>query len=186
MDRLRKIGWMLLVLLLSGAAVADEPVEQYLEEARGYAGLLLSDTTKVRRYEISLLGHVDTIHVCNQTAAGIAHEISCKNNILIRRVSPTPRNIGLSSLDQWEQQGFSQMVAGVSEFYAVTQEPAGRFFRYMQPIHLLAECLPCHGAEQQMSPAVIDELNKHYPYDGARNHAVGTLMGAISVKMQLE
>ena len=36
-----------------------------------------------------------------------------------------------------------------------------------------------------MSKDVLSALNKHYPYDGARDYEIGSLMGAISVKISM-
>lgn len=191
---MRTTKWTLIMLLLPVMAVAEESSQHYLQDARGYATQLLQEAARVRNYEISLVGHADTIYLCSMTAAGISSEISCDNNILIRRVSPDPRNIGNSSLDSWEQKAFAQLhkqhrhTDGFvdHEFYEVVSEPMGNYYRYMRSIKMTAECLPCHGAEGKMEQDVLAALNKHYPYDGARDYEIGSLVGAISVKISMK
>lgn len=187
----RIIGW-LVGLLFTVSVWAEAPVVPYLEQARGFAEQLLREANRERRHEIGLVGLADTIYICRMTASNISNEISCKHNVLVHRVSVNPRNLGNASPDQWEQQGFQAFQNAelkgevLAEYYRLSEEPLGAYFRYMKPIRLAGECLPCHGQETQMSAPVLAPLQQYYPYDRARNRVVGELIGAVSVKIKVD
>lgn len=55
---------------------------------------------------------------------------------------------------------------------------------YMRPILVQERCLACHGARDQLSPAVRELLADRYPTDEATGYEAGDLRGMISVRVR--
>lgn len=45
-------------------------------------------------------------------------------------------------------------------------------------------CLKCHGDISKMDSKIVNEINKNFPYDRARNFALGDFRGAIVVEIE--
>jgi hypothetical protein len=56
-----------------------------------------------------------------------------------------------------------------------------RTLRYVRPIVLQAGCVRCHGAAEQIDPAVRSVIAERYPADSATGFAEGDLRGIVSV-----
>jgi hypothetical protein len=52
---------------------------------------------------------------------------------------------------------------------------------YVEPIHVQAICLPCHG--KSISPSVAERLDAAYPQDNGRDFDVGDFRGLFWVKL---
>ncbi len=55
---------------------------------------------------------------------------------------------------------------------------------YLRPILVQERCLACHGARDQLSPAVRELLADRYPTDEATGYEAGDLRGMISVRVR--
>lgn len=43
-------------------------------------------------------------------------------------------------------------------------------------------CINCHGPAEQLSPAVKQQLQTHYPQDRGTGYAVGQIRGAMTIR----
>jgi hypothetical protein len=58
---------------------------------------------------------------------------------------------------------------------------AGTDFRYYSPLRISALCLNCHGAADELSPAVREALRRRYPDDEAVGYRDGEFRGLVRV-----
>jgi len=94
--------------------------------------------------------------------------------------------------DDWERQQMEQMSflldAGIDpetlDVAVIRQEGEDKVLRWMRPILMAEDCLPCHG--EAIEPRVKLLLGQEYPLDEATGHAAGQLGGAYSVRQVLE
>lgn len=94
--------------------------------------------------------------------------------------------------DDWERQQMEQMSflldAGIDpetlDVAVIRQEGEDKVLRWMRPILMAEDCLPCHG--ETIEPRVKLLLGQEYPLDEATGYAAGQLGGAYSVRQVLE
>jgi len=94
--------------------------------------------------------------------------------------------------DDWERQQMEQMSflldAGIDpetlDVAVIRQEGEDKVLRWMRPILMAEDCLPCHG--EAIEPRVKLLLGQEYPLDEAKGYAAGQLGGAYSVRQVLE
>jgi hypothetical protein len=55
----------------------------------------------------------------------------------------------------------------------------GNTYRVYKPIRVEAKCIVCHGSKDQISPKVLQMINKKYPKDMATGFRVGDFRGAV-------
>jgi hypothetical protein len=187
---------MLIAMLLSaavGSAAGEEAPKAALEEARKASGDLVGSVRSELLKAIEASGPLRAIVVCKYTVPEIASAMSRKYGARITRVSLMPRNPALGWSDAWEQKVLmdfderadkGEKVEGM-EFSAVVQEPAGRFIRYMRALPMAPVCLACHGAGDQMTESVRNQIAHDYPHDRAIGVAVGKVRGAVTFKKPL-
>ena len=169
------------------ALAADDSL---LPESRAVAVSLMQQLGAELKKEISVNGPEAAIKVCKNIAPELASKLSIENGWRVTRVSLKTRNPLLGTPDPWEQQTLKQFDSRATsgealdkmEFSESVTEPGGRYFRYMKALPVQPLCLACHGAEEQISPAVKASLAEQYPHDRAIGYAIGQVRGAISIK----
>ena len=184
---------LLILLLLSSVvpALAQElELEEFTMQSRKNAADFISSLERTRRLEIETVGLFSTLETCRHHAPQLYYEYSVKNNITLRRVSLAPRNPVTGSADAWEQAGLLKMQkmlkeggkANEIEIVELVQEPAEEYYRYLQPIVVDADCLKCHGTENDISKEAADAIKLFYPKNGATGYKDCDLIGAVSIK----
>jgi len=180
------------MLLLAGCQTQTVDTQPHLHDAQKTAQAFTQQLGGTLKQQIQNHGVVSAIPFCKEVAPAITqqHSINAKT---IKRVSTKARNRQLGIPDAWEEKtlaSFAQQTLTASadaplEFSQVTQENGVRYFRYAKAIKIQDMCLKCHGQAQDISPDVLNALDKHYPNDIARGYQVGDLRGAISIKYKL-
>ena len=66
--------------------------------------------------------------------------------------------------DDWERRALARFSTGDSEFYEVVQESGAESFRYMAPLRLTSDCIPCHAGENRGAGAVRGGISVTLPY----------------------
>ena len=101
-----------------------------------------------------------------------------------RNPANAPDACGRTSLERLDRDLATGELA--TEVHEVVVRSAGeRYLRYLRPIVVGPNCLPCHGAEGELDPAVREQLALRYPSDRATGYATGDLRGAFSVRVRL-
>ncbi len=120
-------------------------------------------------------------------------ELSRKSGGRVARVSLKTRNPLLGQPDAWEQQVLAEFdrraAAGEKieslEFSGSTNEPRGRYFRYMKAIPVQLLCLTCHGKADNIPDQVRARLAMEYPHDRAIGYELGQVRGAVTIKQPI-
>jgi hypothetical protein len=189
------------VLLLSLAiatasatgATGEEPPRAALEEARKVSTELVVNVRSELLKAIDASGPLRAIVVCKYTVPEIASAISRRHGARVTRVSLTPRNPALGWGDAWEQKVLMDFEERVSrgekaealEHAEVTNEPSGKFLRYMKALPMQAACMHCHGPAEQISEPIRALLAHDYPHDRAVGLQLGKVRGAVTFKKPL-
>lgn len=128
-------------------------------------------------------GPAHAVGVCAEVAPTLMDELSAESGWTVRRVSLQPRNAERAVADAWEQQVLEQFAeqqaAGTPASELRHAGTEGERFRYMQAQGTEGLCLTCHG--ENLSPAVQEALQAHYPDDRATGYQAGEVRGAISL-----
>jgi hypothetical protein len=181
------------VVLLAGTGNGEDTMAARTGAAQKTAEGFMQELVSALKKEMAVGGPAGAVSVCSDLAPTIAGRISRETGWRVTRVGTRVRNPLLGMPDAWEQKvllDFEKRAArgedvdkmGYSE---VVNEPSGKFFRYMKAVALKAQCLACHGSEEQIAPQVRTILKERYPHDRAINYKVGDLRGAISIKEPL-
>jgi hypothetical protein len=162
-------------------------------QARALASQMIQQLGAALKKELSTNGPDGAILVCRDIAPAIAGELSRKSGGRVARVSLKTRNPLLGSPDIWEQQvlaGFDRSAAGGEkidslEYSETTDEPGGRYFRYMKALPVQPLCLACHGTAESIPDQVKATLAIDYPHDHATGYRLGQIRGAVTIKQPL-
>ena len=181
------------LILISSTSYSDELAQR--EQAAGQvAQEFVKQLGGHLKKEMKASGPVQAINVCKDIAPEIANQLSVENGWSVSRVSNKVRNPSSGLPDQWESKVLAEFeaLAAKGEEYssmkksAVVDENGSFYFRFMKPIAIQKTvCLKCHGGDEQIPELVKAELDKHYPFDRARNYKFGDLRGAISIKQPM-
>ena len=176
-------------MLALPALAADEP---WVAEARTVASAMPPKLLAVLTEAIAAGGPEGAIAVCRDTAPQMAKAASEKSGWTIRRVSLRNRN-PKAVPDSWE----TAVLADFDRRAAAGESPAtleraetvltdGKpMQRYLRALPTQAMCTACHGAPDQLTPAVAAKLRELYPEDRAVGYAPGQIRGAIALKRAL-
>lgn len=179
---------------IAGAGAEGEtPPRAAVEEARKASTELLVSVRSELIKAIDASGPLRAIVVCKYTVPEIASAVSRKYGARVTRVSLTPRNPSLGWGDAWEQKvlmDFNDRVAKgekaeTLEHAEVTNEPSGKFLRYMKSLPMQAACMHCHGPVEQISEPIRLQLSHDYPHDRAIGLSIGQVRGAVTFKKPL-
>jgi hypothetical protein len=181
------------VLLLFGTGNGEDAMPARKEAAQKAAQGFMQELVSALKKEMAEGGPAGAVSVCSDLAPAIAGRISRETGWRVTRVGTRVRNPLLGMPDAWEQKVLldfeKRAVKGEDidkmSYSEVVNEPSGKFFRYMKAVALKAQCLACHGPDEQIAPPVRVILKERYPHDRAINYKVGDLRGAISIKEPL-
>jgi hypothetical protein len=179
--------------LLPAAGLAQTQ-SQLLSESRQVAGSLLQQLGGRLRATLEERGPEGAVPVCKTIAPELAGALSRETGWKVARVSLRTRNPLLGTPDAWEQMALAEFDRRVAageksetmEFGEAVEEPAARYFRYVKAIPVTPLCLTCHGAKEQMSPFILEQLATEYPHDRATGYAPGQVRGAVTIKRRLD
>lgn len=180
-------------LLALGVQAGDEPPRAALDEARKASNELVVSVRSELMRAIDASGPLRAMVVCKYTVPELASAVSRRYGARVTRVSLTPRNPALGWADAWEQRvllDFDERVARgekaeALEHAEVTDEPAGRFMRYLRALPMQPVCLQCHGPAEQLPESIRAQLAHDYPHDRATGLQPGRVRGAVSFKKPL-
>jgi len=159
-------------------------------EARTLASQMIQQLGAALKKELAANGPDGAVSVCRDIAPAIAGELSRKSGGRVARVSLKSRNPLLGEPDLWEQQVLAEFdrraAAGEKieslEYSGTTDEPHGRYFRYMKALPVQPLCLSCHGTAENIPDQVRAKLAIEYPYDRATGYGLGQVRGAVTIK----
>jgi len=172
-----------------GSPTPGSPEDQAMVRAQA-AGQAFGGALKGRmKAAMEAGGPPQAITVCSQDAPRIAAEVSAAQDVRLGRASLRLRNPADAAPD-WVQawldaQGErpAQGLAPQKSFAEVEGQPVARL---IVPIAVEAACLRCHGAVEDLDPAVRASLASRYPQDRATGYAEGDLRGALWVEAPVQ
>jgi len=175
------------ILLSVASANAQEPA--WVGEARKVAGSVPPKLLAVLTEEIGKNGPEGAILVCRDKAPQLAKAASDETGWSVRRVSLRNRN-PRAVPDGWERAALEDFdrraAAGESattlEKAEIVTEGGKQSYRYMRALPTQSLCLNCHGAPEQLTPAVTEKLKALYPDDKAVGYRPGDIRGAMTIR----
>jgi len=175
------------ILLSVVSANAQEPA--WVGEARKVAGSVPPKLVAVLTEEIGKSGPEGAILVCRDKAPQLAKAASDETGWSVRRVSLRNRN-PRAVPDGWERAALEDFdrraAAGESattlEKAEIVTEGGKQSYRYMRALPTQSLCLNCHGAPEQLTPAVTEKLKALYPDDKAVGYRPGDIRGAMTIR----
>jgi Protein of unknown function (DUF3365) len=175
----------MLLVTLPLIAQADQ-----ITEARTLASQMIQQLGAALKKELAANGPDGAVSVCRDTAPAIAGELSRKSGGRVARVSLKTRNPLLGEPDLWEQRVLAEFDRRASagekiealEYSETTDEPRGRYFRYMKALPVQPLCLSCHGTVENIPDQVKAKLAVDYPHDQAIGYELGQVRGAVTIK----
>lgn len=179
----------LLAACVSAPPPAPPPVDTaWVGEARGIATSMPPKLLAVLQEEIAKGGPEGAIGVCREQAPAMARAASEQSGWNVRRVSLRNRN-PKAVPDPWERavlEDFDRRAAAKEspatlEKAEITTLDGKVVQRYMRALPTMPPCTQCHGAADQLSPAVKARLQALYPDDRATGYAVGQIRGAMTL-----
>jgi hypothetical protein len=179
--------------LLPASGLAQTQSE-LLTQSREVATSLLQQLGGRLRATLEEKGPEGSVPVCRNIAPDLAGQLSRETGWRVARVSLRTRNPLLGTPDAWEQKALAEFdrraAAGEKpetlELGEVVEEPAARYFRYVKAIPVTGLCTTCHGAKEQMSPFILEQIATEYPHDRATGYAPGQIRGAVTIKRRLD
>jgi hypothetical protein len=180
---------LLALVMLSAPAWSQAQTPEWLPEARTVALSVPPKLLAVLSAEIDKAGPAAAIGVCRERAPEMARSASAETGWTIRRVSQRPRN-PRAVPDGWERAALEDFdrraAAGESpttlEKSELVQEDGRAVQRYMRALPVQQLCLQCHGAGDQLNPAVVQRLRELYPEDRGTGYSVGQIRGAMTIR----
>ncbi|MGQ9427449.1 Tll0287-like domain-containing protein [Gilvimarinus sp. F26214L] len=179
-----------LTLALPGCVQTQEPTDTQAlgAEAREIVQQFAGQLKPRLQQAMQEGGPTNAVSVCAVEAPAIARELSTGTGWSVKRVSLRPRNRTTAQPDEWERNQLERFderqAAGETPAQINTAEMVNGTFRYMQAQGVEPLCLTCHG--QNLSPAVSEALQEHYPGDRATGYTLGQVRGAFSLAKKLE
>jgi hypothetical protein len=173
----------------AGIGDIQSDTERAQEAARAYMGALQGVLMK----ELREGGPVKAIAVCADTAQRLTADLGTEMGVSLKRVSDRVRNPA-NKPDAYESavlDRFSVMQGeGDTDLPFIHTEyrtfNGKKEFWYIQSIHLQAQCIGCHGNEEQIAENVRARLRERYPDDRAVQYAPGDLRGALRISFPVE
>ena len=143
--------------------------------------------------QIQTNGVAKAVSVCSDTAQVLTNNYGIKKGVYIRRVSLKNRNENNSPddfekkiLNKFELLKQNNELNDKTEHFEIVKESEFTYLRYLKPILIQAECLNCHGGENDMMPEVKELIAQTYSNDKAVGYNIGDLRGAVSLKKAIE
>lgn len=153
----------------------------------------MKDLKGVLISQIQTKGVLQAVSVCSDTAQVLTNNFGVQKGVFIRRVSFKNRN-GNNFPDDFEKKVLSKFellhqnkeLNSETEHVEIVQEGEFKYLRYLKPILVQAECLNCHGNENEIMPEVKQLIALEYANDKAFGYKVGDLRGSVSIKKVVE
>ena len=171
----------------------QEVSENQLVAMRTTANDFMKELKGVLIQQMQTGGIVQAVSVCSDTAQLLTNKFGVERGVFIKRVSLKNRNknnfpddVEKRALNKFELLKQNNELDGETEFAEITTDGNYKYLRYLKPIILQAECLNCHGNQENMMPDVKDLIAQNYPADRATGYKVGDLRGAVSIKISIE
>jgi hypothetical protein len=180
------------ILFVSCTEKKVEISENQISGMRTTAMEFMKDLKGILINQIKSNGILQAVSVCSDTAQVLTNNFGVQKGVYIKRVSLKSRNIN-NVPDDFEKlilNKFSLMLQNnelnsESEYAEIVEEGDFKYLRYLKPIMVQAECLNCHGSENEIIPEVKQLINREYPDDKAIGYKIGDLRGAVSLKKAL-
>ncbi|MDZ7827940.1 MAG: DUF3365 domain-containing protein [Halofilum sp. (in: g-proteobacteria)] len=193
MKQVGLVSLLLIGMLVSGPVAAND-LEQARADAREAAKALMTELGGELQAAMQSGGPTEAIDVCVERAPAITARLSRERGWRVSRVSDRYRNPLLGMPDDWEARtldAFRERHADGEPYKGMSHSEvvdgaAGRRHRFMLAIPAQGLCMSCHGAREQLAPAIRETLSQRYPHDRATGYAVGDLRGAFSIAQPLE
>lgn len=181
-------AWAALALWVAGApALAAE--DAWVVEARSVSMDVPPKLLAVLQAEIAKSGPEGAIAACQVQAPALARAASERTGWSVKRVSLRNRNPKAvpdawerAALEDFDRRAAAHEPAAKLERYEAVQEDGKTVWRYMRALPTADLCLACHGAPDQLSPAVKAKLAALYPDDRATGYRVGDIRGAMTLR----
>lgn len=181
---------VLLLTVMSNTAVAQEPEQTDLQQARAAVKALGSSLQNALMTAMRDGGPQGAIDFCHVEAMPLTQQISEQTGWQVARTSLRLRNPD-NVADEWEQAQLEKFAAQRAAGQPLnslevleTQDHDGhKVQRYMKAIGVAGPCLTCHG--QSLSADLEGKLDALYPQDQARGYALGDLRGAFTLVRDL-
>ncbi len=122
-------------------------------------------------------GPIAAISVCQKEAPKIAKSVSTEHGLQIGRTGVRLRNPE-NKPPVWAE----ALIASRTDTPTFATLSNGHVSALL-PIKLQAQCLMCHGPNEQIAPNIKAQLAKHYPNDQATGFQDGELRGWFWVEM---
>ena len=181
------------LLLLSCSENKVEVSEQEIAGMRTTAMEFMKDLKGVLINQIQTNGVLRAVSVCSDTAQVLTNNFGVQKGVFVRRVSFKNRNANNSPddfekkvLSKFELQHQNKELNSETEHTEIVQEGEFKYLRYLKPILVQAECLNCHGSENDIMPEVKQLIAQDYSDDKAIGYKIGDLRGAVSLKKVIE
>jgi len=185
--------FILLMFILSCSENQKEVSEDQLIGMRTIATDFMKDLKSILIKQIQSGGVLKAVTVCSDTAQVLTNKFGMERGIYIKRVSLKNRNpnnypddFEKRILNQFELLQQNKKLNNKTEFAEIITEGDYKYFRYLKPIIVQAECLNCHGSETDIMPEVKNLIAQNYPDDKAIGYKPGELRGAVSIKKVIE
>ena len=181
------------LILISCSENKVEIKEDQIVGMRTTAMEFMKDLKGVLISQIQTNGVLKAVSVCSDTAQVLTNNFGIQRGVYIKRVSFKNRNVN-NSPDDFEKKVLSKFellhqnkeLNSETEHAEIVQEGEFKYLRYLKPILVQAECLNCHGSENDIMPEVKQLIAQEYPNDKAVGYKVGDLRGAVSLKKVIE
>ena len=181
------------LILISCSENKVEIREDQIVGMRTTAMEFMKDLKGVLISQIQTKGVLKAVSVCSDTAQVLTNSFGVQKGVYIRRVSFKNRNVN-NYPDDFEKKVLSQFellyqnkeLNSETEHAEIVQEGEFKYLRYLRPILVQAECLNCHGSENDIMPEVKQLIAQEYPNDKAVDYLIGDLRGAVSLKRVVE
>lgn len=143
--------------------------------------------------QIQTNGVLRAVSVCSDTAQVLTNNFGLQKGVFVRRVSFKNRNEN-NYPDDFEKKILSKFellkqnneLNDMTEHIEIVKEEEFTYLRYLKPILIQAECLNCHGSENDIMPEVKELMALKYSEDKAVGYTIGDLRGAVSVRKAIE
>ena len=181
------------VLFLSCADNKVEISENQVAGMRATAMEFMKDLKGILINQIQTNGILQAVSVCSDTAQVLTNNFGVEKGVYIKRVSLKNRNVN-NAPDDFEKMILNKFALmqqnnelnGETEYAEIVDEGEFKYLRYVKPILVQAECLNCHGSENEIMPEVKQLISQAYPDDKAVGYKIGDLRGAVSLKKAIE
>lgn len=194
MKKLLILNVLIIFGLISGCSENKiEVSENQIAGMRATAVEFMKDLKSILINQIRTNGMLSAVSVCSDTAQVLTNNFGVQKGVYVKRVSLKNRNVN-NAPDDFEKRVLNKFTLmqlnnelnDDSEYAEIVEEGEFKYLRYLKPILVQAECLNCHGSENDISPEVELLINQEYPDDNAVGYKIGDLRGAVSLKKNIK